>query len=493
MREFLGSSNDSEGWVLFYGRSDDAANGPKERMLTHARAHCTMDTFPAFQINCSEKYWRRFTYANSWQDAFPRIQAVESRSRHAYEIVRYGRPCKPYLDFDMKEPPAEWTEERVIATLAPLVLQIFRDECGVAVAPEALTWSSGSRPGKLSLHLVVSTHAPQVVFATNRAGEAGSAYALAFRLRQHLAIVAPALVEGVDKSVYSKDREMRLVGSTKCEARDYPLRALGAAPFADHCITWLDKETSTLTVPSALTGSIAAYNLVDADEKGETFSTASLPLPKRGFVAYKQPYSEEWVEALLRLISPSTWRAYDTWLRICMAMKSLGMPFDLFDQLSREFGGTGYGGTRETWRAVRTRTDNTPSMGTICHLAKESDPIEYARLVGMPDSDPRATLLREAIQRGAGAQAHWSTRSLKRTRADGQTLILAGAGVDARVCGAQRNDRFEGCAPYALVYAASGDVCVCCNRCRRTGKRAFVGRLSYDTRRELGALLRELE
>ena len=492
--EFIGTTQDALGWTFFSGRSDDPEKCPKARMMADAQSSCSDGAFIAMQINCPTTHFRRFTYAPSWPIALERLESVDSHERHAYEMVRYGRQCKPYLDFDMKNPTDMWTEASVISTFEPLIIQIFREDYGVTITSDALKWSSGSRPGKLSLHCVVSTHSPQYVFATNRAGEHGSAYSLAFRLRQHLANVAPALMDGVDKGVYSRDREMRLIGSTKCESRDYPLKALDSAPFADHCITWLDNQNlETLYVPTSMIGSVAAYNIVDADEVGETFSSASLPLSKNGFVSYKRPYSEEWVDAILRLVAPRFWQEYTSWLRICMAMKSLGMPFDTFDALSRAYGGSAYGNTREQWRSVRSRKENTPSLGTLCHFAKESDPIEYARLAAMPENDPRAEMLRDEIQRGTNEQARWSTRSLKRTRADGQTLVFVGAGEDARVCGSNKNERYEGCAPYALVYTSTGDVCVCCKRCKRTGKRAFVGRIAPEKRKKLSSLLQELE
>jgi hypothetical protein len=199
--------------------------------------------FIAFQFTCPVRLWRRFSYAESWPSLRKALRTVPSRHRHAYEIVRYGVPCKPYIDFDMEQPPPEWTEQRVVATLEPLVLKVFRDDYGIVLSPESMAWSTGSRPGKLSLHLVVSTHEPQFLFRTNKAGEPGSAYSLAFRLRHHLAIVAPELVECVDKAVYTRDREMRLVGSTKRERPEYPLKALDPTkPYADHCITWLDSD-----------------------------------------------------------------------------------------------------------------------------------------------------------------------------------------------------------------------------------------------------------
>jgi hypothetical protein len=461
-------------------------------MLAHAHTTCSDDAFISLQINCTSRHFRRFTYAPSWPIAIERLERVPSSQRHAYEIIRYGKQCKPYLDFDLKNPTEEWTETQIVSILEKLVLQIFREEYNVVVTSDALKWSSGSRPGKISLHCVVSTHEPQYVFATNRAGEPGSAYSLAFRLRQHLAIVAPELVDGVDKGVYSRDREMRLVGSTKCEASDFPLRSLDTSPFSDHCITWLDaRNVEMLYVPQQLVGSVAAYNIVDADEIGETRSSVSLPLSKNGFVSYKRPYSEEWVDAILRLIAPRFWQERDSWLRIAMAMKSLQLPFDTFDALSKQFGGEKYGNTRETWRSVKSRHENTPSLGTLCHFAKESDPIEYARLAAMPDTDPRAVIFRDKFERGVNSR--WTTKSLKRTRADGQKLVLVSAGDDTRVCGENHNERFEGCSPYALVYGVTGDACVCCKKCDRVGTNAFVGRFSGEKMALLTDLLKDLE
>jgi hypothetical protein len=248
---------------------------------------------------------------------------------------------------------------------------------------------------------------------------------------------------------------------------------------------------SIICVPDGIVGSVAAYNLVDDDEGGETHSLASSTWTSRGgsraFENYTRPFSRDWAIEMLRIISPSIWQSYDSWLRICMAMKSLGMGFETFDSLSREFGGSKYGGSHQTWSSVRSKADNSPGFGTICHYARESDPAAYAELASMPETDPRATILNREIRRTAGVA--WRTRGLKRRMDGGETVLLVQSTDDVNACGQKGNERFEGCNPYALVYVASGEVCVCCNKCKRRGKKGFVGRMAYETRNDIGSLL----
>jgi aromatic ring-cleaving dioxygenase len=165
---------------------------------------------------------------------------------HLCEIIRGGYACKPHLDLDYVAPDApDAPDARVQTALLPagcgsvhdvvqrtqqLVRAVFRDDYGVDpdawLPDDAFVWLYSSNPAKMSLHLIIDTstapananadanasHPALLLFRSNHtADDQGAA-----RLAESLAERDP---EGlgllVDRSIYTHDRPMRLMGATK--------------------------------------------------------------------------------------------------------------------------------------------------------------------------------------------------------------------------------------------------------------------------------------
>eukprot|EP00891_Asterochloris_glomerata_P006759 jgi/Astpho2/6759/fgenesh1_pg.00102_%23_32_t len=91
------------------------------------------------------------------------------------------------------------------------------------------------------MHLVISTHSPQYVFATNM-------WDGAWHLARRIVELDEEMREVVDLGIYTKDRAMRMLGSSKYDKKQSVLEALDPSQAVrDHVITWLDDNTQYLT------------------------------------------------------------------------------------------------------------------------------------------------------------------------------------------------------------------------------------------------------
>lgn len=461
---------------LFFGGSDVYEQKPKQRMLRYAREKWD-EAFIAFQINDPERGMRRFGAAASWHEVSKVVDRIDPQRRHLYELIRSSRPCKPYIDVDLGD--QLHTEEGCLQILNRLIPQLFRIVYGVEVSETSLAWTSSSRPSKpVSLHLTVTT-TPQVVFETNLEGRENSAYSFARALKLALYEEGAAwLAEAVDESVYSTDREMRTVHSTKYGITDYPLRPVG--PKRDECdyyVTWVHGDTIPLKHASVTRPS----KRLDEDNYSVPSSWGQ---GKGTFRPYMKPYSNEWLYGVLDSIDDSYWQDRSSWLRIGAAMKSLGMSYDDFDSLSQRHGGSSYGGTMELWNSLEARSHNTPSLTTLCYYARESNPATYETLTTLPESDARAVIINPHVR---CVLPKWKiTRIVKRINEEvGTTVIAFGIGCKS-----------SSCRPYLMVDMVTGDMCLRCKMCqpknrRNSGKQ--LKHLSVTQRKALHVSLASLE
>ena len=208
--------------------------------------------------------FRGFCSYPDWKTAFPMLNQLEPPRRHVFEILK--GPVKPYLDLDGDDTPADVTPEIVMERAEKLLTRIFRQDYDVYLQSSDFNWTVskvsqkhdaaaalGVAPKKISLHLVISTHRPQVLFASSSSKHPdSSAYVIAKRLRQTGdEVVAPL----VDLTVYDHNRKMRTVGSSKPQKHYSVLEPVDLEHYRrapkDFYITWHDDEEDvrTLTVP----------------------------------------------------------------------------------------------------------------------------------------------------------------------------------------------------------------------------------------------------
>ena len=143
-----------------------------------------------------------------------------------------------------------------------IILDIFRDEYGITLNLYDLHWLHSPNQPKFSMHLVISTHSPQLVYASGVKADTQSAFHLAHSIRQR----DPHGPAGrfVDLAVYTPNRLMRMSGSKKIKRVGdevvkkhsvlQPMQANSEA--ADSVITWLDDDVRIIPVPEAIPAAI---------------------------------------------------------------------------------------------------------------------------------------------------------------------------------------------------------------------------------------------
>jgi hypothetical protein len=206
------------------------------------------------QMQCPVSGVRRF---GSYPDLDTARVAIEAgfrqEARHAFEIIRHGMPCKPYGDIDSGETPLP-TATDVISMFNEVILLIFQEDFRAPIRTEDIKWTHSPKPDKLSLHFVVATHNPQLLFRSNHYTDPHSAYFLAERIVER----RPDLQKFLDLRVYTADREMRLAGATKYgqESSLAPVDHLAVPlfldnPFApqDYVVTHMEEPHAFIQVP----------------------------------------------------------------------------------------------------------------------------------------------------------------------------------------------------------------------------------------------------
>ncbi len=145
-----------------------------------------------------EAYQKKYLQAffADWATAYTYMnQFTRPEYRTFCEVLRDGYPCKPYVDIDVDK-DAAWPSyfppnggpRDVAAFLAPIVKHVFEEDFGVHLHDSDLIWThSEGTSKKLSIHLVICTRSPQVVFRSNLKTPHGAAH-LGERLRSILKV-----------------------------------------------------------------------------------------------------------------------------------------------------------------------------------------------------------------------------------------------------------------------------------------------------------------
>lgn len=235
--------------------------GAKNRMQIDAnaiQAQCQLE------IRDPDNGHRHFACYPTWPDALANLKPLAGNIRHVCELIPYGKPCKPYLDVDGTTLPDGMTSvDDLVAYIQDAIIGIFRTDYDHTLHPDDFVWlespkqtqrgAEGTSVPKISLHLVIDSaisSTQQLVYHSNHAEDPQGAFHMAARLRQ----AHPLLREFVDPAVYTKDRVMRLLGSSKYEKSHSVLRLRNPdLHLPEHAtITWLadPAERTVIKVPA---------------------------------------------------------------------------------------------------------------------------------------------------------------------------------------------------------------------------------------------------
>jgi hypothetical protein len=161
--------------------------------------------------------YRSFACYPSWDIALP----ILSKHKHWDEIVVSGQPCKGFLDLDGDAIPEGETVHSIVTEVERWVVRVFELDYGVSLPPESFVWMQSKHQEKLSLHLVINSSQPQLLFESNM--DNGVKH-LAQRVKDLIKskralgdVGKPLIADLVDMSVYSTDREFRPPGCAKID------------------------------------------------------------------------------------------------------------------------------------------------------------------------------------------------------------------------------------------------------------------------------------
>lgn len=362
------------------GRKDDKdLVGPKDRMKA-AAARLGHKALLQAERRGGKGFYNVFGSYPDWEAAAAALERVPPSDRHAYELLPAGAPLKPYMDVDCDEIPAGFADVGAVAArIRGLTAAVLKKDFGVEVAEAdvAITHSPNQKKA-CSLHLVVSTHAPQLLFR-----RAEDARALAVRVAARFPDC------GVDLGVYTRDRAMRLCGATKSGKPDSALGVLGGgeeeaergAIPRDAVVTWLDAEET--------------WRFIDPPE-----GDASAPRAKAGVSAkpkdngggdsgveardHRPPPAPELVRSLLDCLSDRTAADRGEWRAVGTALKHEGERSGDADTYLADWlafsarGGASYKGAADCeaeWAGMRP--DGGITAGSLFHLARRDDPVAY--------------------------------------------------------------------------------------------------------------------
>ncbi len=360
------------------------AGGPPECMVQVATPAPDAAKFP-------DGYHNFGCYA-TWEEAARHLERLAPQDRHVFEIIQQGRPCKPYLDIDGDTlPPGCETLEAIVARTQDLVRRVFAEDYHIPALPdEAFVWTHSPNQAKMSLHLVVSTHAPQYVFRSNHQSDAHGAFQLMQRLRT---LDPDGVGKLVDGAVYSNDREMRLMGSSKLSKPQSVLAPLRAGvALRDATITWLDDDVEPIEVPTYVPRRLAEQQQQQRCE-GDSARSVPVPVPRRATSSTSRGGSSgahAEVIKMVRALSDDRAAHYDPWMRVgwCLHNIDAAALLPAWVEFSRRCADKFVAGECE--RAWADMRDEGLGVGSLHRWCREDNPVEYRRIVGARVSEDMA-------------------------------------------------------------------------------------------------------
>jgi hypothetical protein len=175
----------------------------------------------------SNKNFRRYLPIKNWFTFWNIYKNEPIKSRYLFEMILSKSPCKPYLDI-------EWTSDLVdnhnyldnhndldnhknydkfIKKLIKDIKSIFVNRYNITLTKSNILISTAHSEKKASFHIVINKKINKklVCYETNRKGYANSAWDLWHSLVE----LDESYKNVLDESVYSRDREFRVIFSNK--------------------------------------------------------------------------------------------------------------------------------------------------------------------------------------------------------------------------------------------------------------------------------------
>lgn len=184
------------------------------------------------KANFSQGYTKYGSFDN-WGAAMKLLNNLPLNENIFNELILNPAKVKPYLDVEwFKDEFPELDNFKVKEDIKELLIEIFLEDFKYELAPRDIYFSSCHRPKndryKYSYHVVVSTH-PTIVFLNSN-----EASFLANKLREKCSkVFSPEII---DRSVYKKTQNMRLIGHSKID-EFVPFEPENGANIMEYIIT----------------------------------------------------------------------------------------------------------------------------------------------------------------------------------------------------------------------------------------------------------------
>lgn len=161
---------------------------------------------------------RRFVPIRQWEDLLDVYKDEPIKNRYLFEMIRSDQPCKPYLDIEWIETvkgrnPQKYGYTKFIKKLVQDIIDVFHDRYKINIDKSSVLISSSHSKKKASFHVVIDKMFGNktMAFRTNRKGCPESAWDLYVALCEKDKFYEDV----IDGSVYTTDREFRLLYSNK--------------------------------------------------------------------------------------------------------------------------------------------------------------------------------------------------------------------------------------------------------------------------------------
>ena len=247
--------------------------------------------------------------------------------KNYYEVIQNEKASKLYIDLDIKNTSlsnAQLVLMQIINNIQSFTKLFINYECEPIV-------SEAHSETKKSYHIVF----PEIILVNQVQrkifSDKFSEY-LPENIRQFF-----------DKSVYSKNRCYRLLGSSKY-GQERPLE-----PFNNHSNKLEDHMVTT------------QYNSNSKQLKFEEIENTNVVIEN----------TPENIKNILDNIDVNYWGKRESWVQIGSALKNCNVNFEVFDEYSRQ--SANYGGTMKLWNSIRQGNVNDCGMGTLYYYASKSE------------------------------------------------------------------------------------------------------------------------
>lgn len=341
-------------------------------------------------------YFARNTITNSYEYASsPSISDFEKyyhklpqKNKHFYELIFQYSYIYEYYDLDLKlstDTPNlneltnsnlfNWfqtTRNNFIKTLPPNTTAHTKPEWIITTA---------SSPEKLSLHILNKN----LIFPNQETTKQFMDLFHNFinNIKDDDNTITSIFKTAIDKSVYSKNRIMRMTNSAKPNSNRY------LKPWKEYHSSNLPSFQDTL-----ITSARNDPKLMDKLIYNDQLSILKIDQPNISTYLYthiinndniseEKTYNhidENFIEQFLNILNPSRSEDYNDWITIGMALKNSGYDFEIWDKWSSNASNYDYNTCLKQWQNFKDEVENGLTIGTIMMFAKQDNPDEYQTL-----------------------------------------------------------------------------------------------------------------